>query len=332
MGVFDGFAKDVERVGIKKLTQGKVSVAEAVKTATLDGIGDLTGVLGNVNHRQSQHVDPNGVARRPEVAASQQGANVNSVTRNFLQRFDPAGTPGQGQQRPSLGEVLLAAPGQILKRILPEEGGALDRAIQGAKRSTVGVAIAAGVAAGGGALADGADAVKTAASQPTAAVQRSDPAKGIYIERGADGQPAVAVNARAIEAEADKPSLWDRFKNAFSSEPEKTAVVATAKPPEPANVEAAPEAVSKGINLSTLEPKVIPPTTVPNTPVIPTAVTPTTDFKVAAAPVDAAPQVKPSQTPVLDALIEATKDASRLETLTKARAFVSKPAEPGGMN
>lgn len=256
-----GWEGDVLNKNVNRL---KVDAAQAAKSGLLGLIGVGTGGnLGRLPEGQQPVADRNGVLPRAATTGAEASKQANESLRRFGQQHG-IGVPEQTGQT-GLGKFLGDIGDAFSRRILPSDG-MVNRLKNGAAAATVAVS---GLAAGGVALAqDGVEAVKTAASQPTAAVQRSDPAKGIYIERGADGQPAVAVNARAIEAEADKPSLWDRFKNAFSSEPEKTAGVATAKPPEPANVEAAPEAVSKGINLSTLEPKVIPPTTVPSTPAI----------------------------------------------------------------
>lgn len=217
----------------KSVNKGTLPIKEELKDFGLRTVGDLTGVVGRVNpQQQSQNIDPNGVARRPDVAAGQQGANVDKVTRDFLKQFGPAGTPGQGQQRPGLGDVLLAVPGQLAYSILPQPDGALDRTVKGFQGSIIGRA-----------LADGVDAVK----------------------------------------------------NAFSSEPDKAAVGATTKSPEPVKAEAAPEVTVTPINLSSLpEPKVTPPTTVPNTPAVTTEVDATVAFNTA-APATAEPLANKSK-------------------------------------
>lgn len=324
MGAFDWVGDFAKSVIPKSVNKGTLPIREGLKDLGLRTVGDLTGVVGRVNpQQQSQNVDANGVARRPDVAAGQQGPNVDKVTQDFLKQFGPAGTPGQGQQRPGLVDALLAVPGQMARSILPQPGGALDRAVQGAKNSVIGVAIATSVAAGGGALAEGAEAVKTAASQPTAVVQSSDPAKGIYIERGAEGQPAVAVNAKAIEAEADKPSFLDRIRNFFSSEPDKAPVAAAAKPPESVKVEAAPVAGSQGVTSPKIEATVTPPSTVPSTPAVTTTVEAAKAFEKAADPATATK----SPTAGLDQLINEasrTADPGRIQTLMNARAQIIK--------
>lgn len=307
-----GWEGDVLNKNVNRL---KVDAAQAAKSGLLGLIGVATGgLLGKQPEGQQPVADRNGVLPRAATTGAEASKQANESLRRFGQQHG-IGVPEQTGAAGFLGGLF----DDFKRRILPSDG-MINRLKNGAAAATV---AASGVVAGGVALAqDGANAVTKAVSKPTADEIAQKVAKGEL-----DGHKAQEmINAGLVQL-PDVSTIKHQKPAPIEDKSFRVAAIDATAP-----VATAPEAVSKGINLSTLEPKVIPPTTVPNTPVIPTAVTPTTDFKVAAAPVDAAPQVKPSQTPVLDALIEATKDASRLETLTKARAFVSKPAEPGGMN
>ena len=376
-----GWEGDVLNKNVNRL---KVDVAKEAKGGILNLLGAATGgLLGTQTSGQQPAVDRNGVLPRAATTGAEASKQANESLKRFGQQHgigvpEQTGQTGLGKFLGDIGDAFsrrILPSGSTVDRLkngasaaagtvtgIVAGGAALVQdgvnAVGKATSKPTAEEIAKQVAEG---KLDGHEAqrminagqvqlpdAKTIKHQKPApietAVPSANPAQGIYVERGAPGQAAVAVNARAIQAEADKPSLLDRFKNFFSSGTDAAvdagkkgvaavtvavaSATATAQPPEPPKAAEPTTAVATPVALSTF----IPQTTVSNTPVIPTTVTPTTDFKVAAAAVDAAPQVKPSQTPTLDAMIDATKDASRLDTLTKARAFVTKPAEPGGMN